>query len=54
MALLCLCGFNCDDAIVVVGLVYLARGIRVRRPLRDGAGENLEELSHVRLAVEDC
>ena len=44
---------NGDDAIVVVGLVYLVCGVLFLRPLRDGAGENLEELVRVRLAVED-
>ena len=46
-------GFNSNNAIVVVGLVCLACGIRVRYPICDGAGENLEELARVRLAVED-
>ena len=47
-------GFNSDDPIVVIGLVCLACGNCVLRPLRDGAGENLEELDRVRLAVKDC
>ena len=49
-----LCGFNRDDAIVVIGLVGLTQGFRVQRPLRNGGGENLEELARVRLAVEYC
>ena len=40
-------GFDHHNAIVVAGLVGTARGIRVRRPLRDGAGENLQELARI-------
>ena len=47
-------GFNSDNAIVFLGLVCLACGIRVRLPLRDGAGENILELARFQLAVEDC
>ena len=47
-------GFNRHDTIVIAGLIGLTRGIRVRCPLRDGAGENLQELARVQLAVEDC
>ena len=44
-------GLNGDDAIVVVGLICLACGFLFLRPLRDGAGENIEDIARVRLAV---
>ena len=49
----CVLSLNGDDAIIVIGLVFLACGIIFLRPLRDGAGENLEELARVRLSMED-
>ena len=51
--LFCFRGFNRHDNIVVAGLVGLALGSRVRCPLRDGVGEDLQWLTRVRLAVED-
>ena len=44
-------GLNGDDAIVVVGLICLACGFLFLRPLRDGAGENIEDISRVLIAV---
>ena len=38
--------------IFIVGSVCLTCGILILFPLRDGAGENLEELARVQLAVE--
>ena len=38
---------NGDDAIIVVGLIYLACGFLFLRQLREGAGENIEELARV-------
>ena len=49
---LCFLGVNGDDAIVDIGLVCLAFGILVLCLLRDGAGDNVEELACVRLAVD--
>ena len=46
-------GVNGVNDIVIVGLICLACGILVLRPLRDGAGENIEEIARVLLAVED-
>ena len=50
----CVLGLNGDDAIFFIGLVCLTCGVLFLCPLRDGAGENLEELARIRLAVEDC
>ena len=51
---LCVLGLDGDDAIVVVGLVCLACGFLFLRPIHDGAGEKLQELSCVRLPADDC
>ena len=46
-------GLNGDEGTVVVGLVCLACCFLFLRPLRDGAGKKIEELTRVRLTVED-
>ena len=49
-------GFRCfhrDNAIVVASLVGLAWWRRVRAPLRDQVGEDIQEFSCVRLAMEN-
>ena len=46
-------GLNGADAIIVVGPICLACGLFFLRPLRDGAGKNIEELARVQLAIED-
>ena len=46
-------GLDGDDAIFVIVFVCLAGGFLFLCPLRDGAGENLQDLARVQLPVED-
>ena len=47
------CSLHRDDAIVVASLVGLAGWCHVRGPLGDCSGEDIQEFSRVRFAMEN-